>query len=202
MSVPASYFEEMYGHASDPWGLATRWYERRKYACSLAALPEPVYRNAYEPGCSIGVLSAGLAQRCERLLCTDMMDTAVEQAARRMADLSHVEVHAQRVPEEWPGDRFDLIVVSELAYYFGPSDRELLWSRVLDTLEPDGTLLAVHWRQSVPGYACDGDRVHRELDAHPGLCALTRLSDPDFLLGVYRRSGGSAASVAQREGLR
>ena len=36
----------------------TRWYEQRKYAVTLAALPQRRYATAYEPGCSIGVLTA------------------------------------------------------------------------------------------------------------------------------------------------
>lgn len=38
-STPASYFTGMYADAPDPWRLADRWYEHRKYTLTLASLP-------------------------------------------------------------------------------------------------------------------------------------------------------------------
>ena len=55
----------MYSAADDPWGFEERWYERRKYAISLAQLPAERYHRAFEPGCSIGVFTRLLAQRCD-----------------------------------------------------------------------------------------------------------------------------------------
>ncbi len=43
MSLDPGYFDQMYAAAGDPWGLATRWYEARKYALSLALLPDERY---------------------------------------------------------------------------------------------------------------------------------------------------------------
>ena len=58
----------MYQAAADPWGFEDRWYEQRKYAVSLALFPAARYRSAFEPGCSIGVLTRmeqpGAATRC------------------------------------------------------------------------------------------------------------------------------------------
>ena len=63
-STDRTYFEQIYDHDPDPWGFESRWYEHRKYALTMAALPEPHYRSAFEPGCSIGVLTDLLAPRC------------------------------------------------------------------------------------------------------------------------------------------
>ena len=68
MSLDTGYFDQMYAAAPDPWGLSTRWYEARKYALTLALLPEPRYRDAFEPGCSVGVLTGMLAARCGQVL--------------------------------------------------------------------------------------------------------------------------------------
>ena len=38
------------------------------------------YASAFEPGCSIGVLTAQLAPRCDRLLACDVAAAAVESA--------------------------------------------------------------------------------------------------------------------------
>ena len=52
-----AYFDRMYSESVDPWQLQSRWYEQRKYAITLALLPYARYRHAFEPGCSIGVLT-------------------------------------------------------------------------------------------------------------------------------------------------
>ena len=57
MTLQAGYFDSMYAASPDPWGLQSRWYEARKYAISVAMLPQRRYARAFEPGCSIGVLT-------------------------------------------------------------------------------------------------------------------------------------------------
>ena len=88
----------MYQAASDPWGFEDRWYEQRKYAISLALLPERRYRHAFEPGCSIGVLSRMLAGRCDRLLSCDGAEAAARAAAGRTRDLPQVLVERRQIP--------------------------------------------------------------------------------------------------------
>ena len=60
-STSRSYFEEIYREDADPWNFETSPYEHRKYGVTVASLPKPRYRSAYEPGCSVGVLSELLA---------------------------------------------------------------------------------------------------------------------------------------------
>ena len=76
-TLPAGYFDAMYQTAADPWGFEDRWYERRKYAISLAMLPAARYRRAFEPACSVGVLTQMLAGRCDELLACDVAEAAV-----------------------------------------------------------------------------------------------------------------------------
>jgi SAM-dependent methyltransferase len=200
-TLGAGYFEAMYQAAPDPWGFAERWYERRKYAVSLAGLPAEQYRSAFEPGCSIGAFSRMLAPRCDRLLCCDLAAAAVQAAAERTSDLPQVRVEQRELPGQWPSGRFDLIVLSEILYYFGDDDLEQLLRHAVTALEPDGTLLAVHWRHPVAEYPRTGDDVHRVLAARPGLARLARHAEPDFLAEVYVRTEGSPVSVAQATGL-
>ncbi|GAB2837859.1 methyltransferase [Streptomyces daliensis] len=206
MNTPAAYFADMYERADDPWGLAERWYERRKYALTVAALPRRAYRSAFEPACSVGVLSALLAERCARLLCCDRSERAVDAARRRLAPFHpHVRVERRVLPEEWPRERFDLVVLSELLYYFGPADAARLAGRAVDSLDPGGTLLAVHWRHPVPEHALSGDAAHEVLRAAPGLVGIVRHEEPDFVLEAFVRASpgqdAASVSVAADEGL-
>src|SRR5205807_10298182 len=95
-----------------PYGLAERGYGARKSAVSLALLPRQRYGAAFEPGCSIGVLTELLAGRCDDLLACDAVPQAVASAQARTAALAGVRVERRRVPCEWPAQSFDLVVFS------------------------------------------------------------------------------------------
>jgi SAM-dependent methyltransferase len=200
-TLGADYFDDMYAAAADPWGFEERWYERRKYAISLAMLPRERYRAAFEPGCSVGVFTRMLAPRCGSLLACDLAAAAVKATAVRTAGLSQVRVEQRDIAGQWPSGRFDLIVLSEVLYYFGHHDLEQVLKHAAAALEPDGTLLAVHWRHPVAEYPRSGDDVHAALAAAPGLAPLAVHSEADFLAEVYIRTEGIPSSVARSTGL-
>jgi SAM-dependent methyltransferase len=201
MSVDEAYFTRMYADNPDPWNFAGRWYDQRKYALTLAALPRARYRSGFEPACSIGVLSTGLAARCDTLLCTDLVDAAVEQARDRLAGFPHVTVAQQALPT-WPDGQFDLIVFSEVLYYLTDEDQDAVLTRATESLMPGGDLVTVHWRMSVDEHRRNGDDVHAVLQDRPGLEPVSSYCDADFRLDVYSRVPPAARSVAQVEGLR
>jgi len=200
-TLGASYFDGMYARSADPWGFTSRWYERRKYAISLAMLPRERYHRGFEPGCSIGVLTRQLAGRCDRLLACDVAAAAVTTATRRLRDYRHVRVQQRVLPAQWPAGRFDLVVFSELLYYFGDRDLRAVLDRAAGSLEDGGTLLAVHWRHAVADYPRNGDSAHAVLAAQPGLARLAEHTEADFRAEVYQRTDTAAVSVAQATGL-
>ena len=202
MSVEDAYFEAMYAGSEDPWGFRTRWYEQRKRALTLACLPRERYARAFEPGCAIGVLTRGLADRCDRLLAWEGAPEAADRAREELADTPHVEVECARVPRRWPQGPFDLVVLSELLYYFDDRDLGVLLGRTVASLGEGGTLVAVHWRHPVDDHVRSGDDVHRAIADQPGLVGTVHHEERDFLLQVYESaSGGAPRSVAEREGL-
>ena len=146
-SLPASYFEAIYERDPDPWRFRTSAYERAKYDATLAALPRARYRRALEVGCSIGVLTRDLAPRCDALLAVDAAEKALAAAARRLRRPDQCGVRAAARPRKWPngGAPFDLILLSEVVYYFDRPDVARLADRVRDTLAPGGDCLLVHW---------------------------------------------------------
>jgi hypothetical protein len=99
-STGRSYFEKMYRDSDDPWGFGTSPYEQRKYAVTVASLPRSRYRSAYEPGCSIGVLTELLATRCDRLLSSDIIPSALQQAEARLRRRSRVWLEERSIPEQ------------------------------------------------------------------------------------------------------
>ncbi|MBC2637999.1 MULTISPECIES: class I SAM-dependent methyltransferase [unclassified Rhodococcus (in: high G+C Gram-positive bacteria)] len=201
-AMDPAYFETMYAESADPWGFGERWYERRKYAITLAALPRPRYRRAFEPGCSIGVLTAQLVDRCDRVVATDVVPRALERARHRLEEqgvADRVELGRSSLLDPWPPGTFDLVVLSEVLYYLTPDDLAATLERAVGALEEGGTLVAVHWQHPVPEYPQTGRAVHERIAATDGLVRAGSYADEDFRLDVYTR--GAVPSVAAAEGL-
>ncbi|MEK8073818.1 SAM-dependent methyltransferase [Rhodococcoides navarretei] len=205
-SLGAEYFRTVYAVKDDPFMLDSKWYERRKYALTLASLPKPHYRRALEPGCSIGVLTEQLAARCDHVVSTDVVDSALDSARRRVGDTAAVEFARWSLSDDWstlpaPEEMFDLIVVSEVGYYLDADDLTSAMARAVEHLEVGGTLVAAHWRHEVDDYPIPGDRVHEIIASTPGLALLSRYLDEDVRIEVFVASDGPAASVASTDGL-
>ncbi|GAA4390883.1 PIG-L family deacetylase [Brevibacterium sp. R8603A2] len=190
---PGGGFAALYAHGEDPWNLADRWYEERKYALTLAILPRRTFRRTYEPGCSIGVLTAQLAQRCEQLIGTDIIPQAIESARRRVP-ADHVDLRVAGI-DDWPEGRFDLIVLSELAYYLADAEFEHALARAAESLEEGGVLVAVHWRHPIPGAYRDAEAIHTALAAQPGWVRHASYRDADVLIETFGPPGPSVASA-------
>jgi SAM-dependent methyltransferase len=201
VTVDPGHFRERYSASPDPYGLADRWYEARKYALTVALLPRERYGTAFEPGCSIGVLTARLASRCDSLLSCDAIPDAVASARSRTAGLPGVRVERRVVPGDWPPGSFDLIAFSEILYYFDDADLDQLLRLGIGALRPGGHLVAVHWRHPAPDHPRTGDEVHEILAGDPRLARLAGYRDPDFAAEVYTRSDGDLRSVAQAGGI-
>ncbi|MBO0921890.1 PIG-L family deacetylase [Cellulomonas sp. zg-ZUI222] len=205
-SLPASYFDATYARHADPWGFADRPYEARKRALTLAALPDDRYARGLEVGCAIGVLTAGLAARCDALTATDVAEAALERARERLADAPHVRLVRGALggagDDALPDGPFDLVVLSEVGYYLSWPDLTAALPDLLARLAPGGTVLACHWRHPVADYPLPGDAVHRALTRaarEADLAHLVEHREADLLLDVWSRD---PRSVAERTGLR
>lgn len=198
--MTADAFDAFYADGGeDPWGFTDRWYEQRKQAITLASLPRRHFGRAFEPGCSIGVLTELLAPRCEDLLATDVAQAALLQARRRTSRFPQVRIERASVPAQWPDGEFDLIVLSEVGYYCGSDDLTRLAERAASSLAVAGVLVACHWRHPVAEYPISGDDVHAALRAQSGLASLAQHLEEDFVLDVLVRP--PAVSVARATGL-
>lgn len=179
------YFESLYAESADPWDFETSEYEKRKYERTLAALGDRRFRRAFEAGSSIGVFTAMLAPRCDELLAVDASEKAVRSARERLSGQEHVRVERRTLPEEMPEGPFDLIVASEILYYW---PREVVLEalrRFEETLVRGGVLLAVHWRKETRTYPLQGDEVHELLVANTRLANVKTVREPEYRLDVF-----------------
>ncbi|MDG9884191.1 class I SAM-dependent methyltransferase [Pseudomonas sp. GD04058] len=185
MSVDARYFADLFAASDDPWAFRTRWYEKRKRELIMASLPRQFYERIFEPACANGELSAALAERCTELVCHDLDSTAVALARQRLGGLRNVQVGQGRLPGDWPGGSFDLIVLGEIGYYLDPEQ----WLQVIEqaaaSLGEDGGLLACHWLHPIDGCPQNGRQVHALLEERLPLYRVLRHEEADFLLEYW-----------------
>jgi protein-L-isoaspartate O-methyltransferase len=186
-SLQPSFFEDLYQKNPDPWEFETSDYEAEKYATTIAALAKSKYNKVFEIGGSIGVLTTMLADYCDSLLSIDVSETAQQQARKRCQDLNNVRLQIMQIPQEYPDEMFDLIVLSEVGYYFCWEDLDKVQQIIIDRLLPNGHLLLVHWTLKAASYPLTGDEVHKSFLQLPNLKHLKGLRKEKYRLDLFER---------------
>lgn len=186
-------FESLYASESDPWQVASSFYEQRKLEIVLASLGRPFYRAAWDPACGVGELALRLSGRCTTVLATDLAASAVRLTHRRCDGESAISVAQLSLPRE-PDTavRFDLVVLSEFLYYLDADDRaatlELVHARTTD----DAEVVSVHWRHHPHDAWLSGADTELEITefllSH-GWVQTVRHHDEEFVLDCFRREG-------------
>lgn len=155
----AEYFEKKYKKKSDPWDFVRSDYEQSRYNAILSALDGKRYANAFEPGCSIGTLTEKLITICDRVEAIDFAASAIATARARCPQ-PEITFRVLSLPERLPLEGFDLIVLSEVGYYFAPEQWRAMVRSMVETAAPGTTILASHWLGHSPDHRLHGDEVH------------------------------------------
>lgn len=137
-------FEAMFRTSIDPWNYKTSPFEAFKRRVLLRACGDRIHGRGLELACAIGETSRVLAPRCLRLLAVDSSQTALAEARRRSKHLPGVVFRRAALPAEMPRGPFDLIVVSEIAYYLRERDLKKLTDRIFAALAPGGRVVVLH----------------------------------------------------------
>ncbi|WP_312491554.1 class I SAM-dependent methyltransferase [Brevundimonas sp.] len=145
-SLPAAYFEGIFAGDADPWDLASSPYEAAKFDRTLAALSARRAAFALEVGCAGGVLTERLSAVCDHLVAIDISPTALARARQRLSGRPNVRFEVAAFPRDCPVvPGLDLVVLSEVAYYWSDADLDLAARRIAETLVGGGRVLLVHW---------------------------------------------------------
>jgi hypothetical protein len=127
-----------------------------------------------------------LADRCDDLVGYEIIPQAAHAARERVADLAHVRIEERETPRCWPIGGLDLIVLSEVVYYFDEVTVASLLEKTNASLTRDGHVIAVHYRGPT-NYPLSGDRAHELLRAAKFLRLRRSYEDPQFRLDVFER---------------
>ncbi|MGI9156122.1 MAG: class I SAM-dependent methyltransferase [Marmoricola sp.] len=184
----AADFEALYRRDSDPFRVATSWYERRKEQILLAGLTRARYRLAWDCATGTGQLAHRLAACCDDVLATDASPTAVELASALTAGQPRVRCGVSALPEI-PAEcqAADLTIVAEVLYYLPQRARAAAIGALVDQ---SGELVSVHWRHHPHDGHVSGTEVTDELGValvEHGWGAALRHDDVDFVLAAWTR---------------
>jgi len=173
-SRSAAHFQRLYQSSPDPWGFTTSPYEQAKYRRTLSAIGDRRFKSGLEVGCSIGILTHMLAPRCDTILGLDIIEDPLLAARSRCADDPHVQFRRLQVPAEWPAQRFDLIVLSEVLYFLSAADIDRCANRVLTSLLPNATVVLVNWLGETDDPTSGDEAASRFIDATSGPLRIAR----------------------------
>ena len=163
VDTSAEFFERMYAKSEDPWNFAGSAYEQARYEATVDALRGRRYESAFEPGCSVGALTVKLAEVCDHVLAVDVSESAVKRARERCEGLPQVTVEVGGLQKRLDMRAFDLVVLSEIGYYFEPAEWERMCRAMVASMQRDAALIAVHWLGNSADHRMSGDEVHQIL---------------------------------------
>jgi predicted TPR repeat methyltransferase len=187
-TVSKEFFEEKYRADHDPWDFSSSPYELSRYDAIMRVLGMRNFHSAFEPGCSIGILTERLASHCQHLFAMDISPTAVAEARRRCELCPNVAIVEGTLPQDMPSDQFDLIVFSEIGYYFDRSTLAGIRDLMESQLSPHGLLVAVHWLGVSGDHVLSGDDVHHVLHAGRAIRMTSSRRHDGFLLESWERN--------------
>ncbi|MEG3840233.1 SAM-dependent methyltransferase [Microcoleus sp. herbarium14] len=200
-STPSSIFDETFRENSDPWGYTTNFNEISKFRATIRALPKVQFKNAFEIACAIGVLTEKLAPKCDRLLSVDYSEVGLVEARKRCSNLPQVRFERMQIPQQFPTEKFDLILFSEVGFFLTMADLLETKQKIIDGLLPGGYLLMVHYRATAGDYfILDGETVHDTFVQNSGQY-LKHLGDPRkkfFMIDLVRHHKRYRMDLFQR----
>lgn len=189
-TLQKDYFDTIYKDNADPWNFEKSEYEAKKYQQTMDSIPGIRYENGLEIGCSIGILTNMLKDKCENLLAIDISEKVLKAAQDRLMNYPNVTFKVSAIPDEFPQGNYDLIVMSEVGYYLSFTDLDLTIDQIAANLQTAGHLILVHWTHFVADYPISGDDVHNSFLTHKELFTpIDSCRTKDYRLDVLQRAG-------------
>ena len=183
-----AHFDELFTQDSDPWGYRTEFAEQRRHQLLMAMLESASYSSVFEPGCANGTLTELLAGRADRVLAWDASGRAVMRARDAVGSLAIVHVEQGSVPDQWPLQTFDLIVLSDFLYYLDDGGARRVVERSAQSVSAGGSIVVCHWLGSAHDFQIPGGvAVHEVVESVLGPATGPVYLDDRQIIAGWRR---------------
>lgn len=134
--------------AQDAWNYTRNAFEEDRFGMIVDTLSAIHAAKALEVGCAEGHLTRRLAGSVEDLLACDIMPEAIERARANCDDLDNIRFLAMDVRTHWPEEMFDLVVYSDVLYFFSKREvRRVIRDSAQHVRERGHLLFANEWHR-------------------------------------------------------
>ena len=149
VAVPSELrdFESLYRAGAEPWTYSERAVETLRHEKVAAIVRALAPRRALDLGCSLGQLTAQLAELPTELHAADLSPTAVRRARKRLTTPAFACGSATALP--YAPESFDVVVASDGLYswHLRPAERATALGEIHDVLALGGhAVLTEHMR--------------------------------------------------------
>jgi SAM-dependent methyltransferase len=189
-SIDVAGFERKFQQNKDPWNYRHSTFERHKRSVLLEACGLSKRGRGLELGCANGEATPELARHCLRFVAADGSATALAEAKQRVRHDLKVRFVRAELPEEMPHGPFDLIIVSELAYYLAPHALTKLKTHLLRALGRRGRIVVLNHLKHFDDAAQHGAVAHKRLCGllQKELRRVAHASYPRFAVASFERN--------------
>lgn len=140
------YFNWRY-KSQDPYKVSVSGYELEKMDRAISSLGfEKKFGSILEIGCGEGEMTARLAAISGRTLATDISDMAIRRTREAASSFPNVDTQRLDLLTDEPPGQFDLVVASEVLYYFEKEQLPAILERVTSCVKNGGSLALIHAR--------------------------------------------------------
>ncbi len=191
----AQRWDAQYVERTDLFELDGVEKELTRYRFLVEALADRPLGRTLELGCSVGVLTAMLAERTSSLTATDISEVVLEAARQRLREAGHdqVELRQAELPDGVPDGPFDTIVASEVLCYLRAFEAKESGARMAAALAPGGRLLVAHTRGYFPKHAISADHAARLVSRARGLRPVRRWGGSELRVDLLERPPGPSS---------
>ncbi|KAA0970720.1 methyltransferase domain-containing protein [Aureimonas fodinaquatilis] len=137
-------FEKLFRASGDPWNYRSSRFEAIKRRHLIQACGSRKAGRALEVACANGETSRALLPHCLTLTAVDGAPTALAEARRLTNPNLRIQYRYAVLPQDTPRGPFDLIVVSEIAYYLSTRALNQLIKALEHALAPGGRIVILH----------------------------------------------------------
>ncbi len=135
------YFEILFEHLDEPWGMSYRASQRYRYDLTLSLLQkyQERYASVLDIGCAQGQLTKELLPFADRITAIDISENAIKKVRRDFAQVPNATFEVGCLPElSYPDQTFDMAMAFEILYYIKREELPPSIGEVKRTLKDKG----------------------------------------------------------------